>query len=375
MPRDLIVFGEDWGGLPSSSQHLVKQLAADRKVVWVNSIGLRQPKRGLRDLQRLGRKLLGALKPVATRDTHPPGPGFCTVSPLTIPAPQSWLARAVASRLIERQVHRAKEQLRLSNPVLWISLPTAVDMVGRLDETAVVYYCGDDFSALAGVDHGTVAARETELANRADLILVASDALRQRFPTDQTELLSHGVDYALFSERAERATDLPNDGRPIAGFYGSIAEWFDTELLMCLARRLPEWHFVLIGRADIDIEGLAQLPNVHLLGPRPHHELPSYSQHWTASILPFRDTPQIRACNPLKLREYLAAGRPVVSTPYPAALPYSDVVAITADPAVFCDQLNKARCYPDPQQDMRRRIKNETWTAKARMVSELLEAL
>ena len=375
MSRDLIVFGEDWGGLPSSTQHIVRRLAHDRRILWVNSIGLRQPKPGIDDLRRLVRKL----RQVPTRPTAsvsiPAGPGFSIVNPLAIPAPRSTAARALSASMLQAQVTRAAARAGLKNPLLWISLPTAVDLVGRLGESGVVYYCGDDFSALAEVDHATAVARENELASRADLILVASEELKRRFPSDKTETLHHGVDFDLFARPAKRADDLPNDGRPIAGFYGSIADWFDTTLLTRIARRLPHWHFVLIGRSTIDVDSLSLAPNIHLLGPRDHRELPRYSQHWTASILPFRDTTQIRSCNPLKLREYLAAGRPVVSTPYPAAMHYADIVDITDDPAYFCDRLEQARRFTQPQNDLQQRVRHETWHARAAQVNAWLEAL
>jgi glycosyltransferase involved in cell wall biosynthesis len=375
MTRDLIVFGEDWGGLPSSTQHIVGRLARDRRVLWVNSIGLRQPQPGLDDLRRLGRKLGRAAALPTAPAAIPAGPGFSLLNPLAIPAPRGSAARMLSTVLLQRQVTRAASKAGLSKPVLWISLPTAVDLVGRLGESAVVYYCGDDFSALAGVDHATVAAREAELACRADLILAASDRLQQRFPVDKTRVIHHGVDFDLFAHPVERAADLPDDGRPIAGFYGSIADWLDTALLTRLARRLPHWHFVLIGKASIDVDSLRMLSNIHLLGPRDHRELPHYSQHWTASILPFRDTPQIRACNPLKLREYLAAGRPVISTPYPAASAYRDVVDITDDSARFCDRLEQARRLAGPQIDLQQRVRHETWDARAAQVNAWLNAL
>jgi len=375
MSRDLIVFGEDWGGLPSSTQHIVRRLANDRRILWINSIGLRQPKIELDDLSRLGQKLRRAPMQSPVPAALPPGPGFSVVDPLAIPAPRSTAARMLSASLLQRQVRRAADKARLDKPLLWISLPTAVDLVGRLGESGVIYYCGDDFSALAGVDHVTVADRERELTACADLILAASDELKQRFPRDKTETLHHGVDFDLFARPAERAGDLPDDGRPIAGFYGSIADWFDRTLLTRIARRLPHWHFVLIGKASIDVNSLGLVLNIQLLGPREHHELPRYSQHWTASILPFRDTRQIRACNPLKLREYLAAGRPVVSTPYPAAQPYADVVDITADVACFCDRLEQARRFTDTQRDLQQRVRQETWDAKASQVNSWLEAL
>lgn len=266
------------------------------------------------------------------------------------------------------------KKAKLESPVLWTSLPTAVDMCGHLGETALVYYCGDDFSALAGVDHETVNAREQELVARADLILAASEALAKRFPSTTTRLLPHGVDYDLFTKPAKRANDLPDDGRPIAGFYGSISEWLDIDLLISTIEQLPDWHFVFIGKAVIDTSRLTRFDNVSMLGERAHHELPSYSQHWTASLLPFADNPQIRACNPLKLREYLAAGRPVISTEFPALSEYSEHVHTVTD----ADSMTAALqlCASQPEGHARKQaVADQTWSVRADQVSDWMESL
>jgi glycosyltransferase involved in cell wall biosynthesis len=375
MARDLIVFGEDWGGLPSSTQHLVARLAKDRAVVWINSIGLRQPRLRMQDLSRLAKKLVMMLGERKRVRSNTAVTGLRVVNPRTLPAPRSKVARWVASQLLSRQVKSIAEQERIKDPILWASLPTAVDVVGQLGESAVVYYCGDDFSALAGVDHDTVTRRESSLIEKANLVLAASDALAHRIGKSVVTRLPHGVDHDLFAAPKERAVDLPNDGRPIAGFYGSISEWIDQDLLIDLSQRLPHWHFVLIGKTEVDVSALKTAPNVTFLGPRAHDELPRYSQHWTASILPFKDSPQIRACNPLKLREYLAAGRPVVSTVFPAATEYCDVISLTNHPGRFAHQLERATRLIGRQEDLITRVAPETWDARASQVADLLDQL
>lgn len=363
----LIVFGEDWGAHPSSTQHLIKRLTAERPVIWVNSIGLRRPGFNRRDLRRVWQKLRALLQhqfatkpatnqaesaPATSTTTAPNSPPQPTViAPLAIPLPGVGWARAINRRLLRRQIQRTLQQLQLTDcqPVLWLSLPTGVDLIGQLNERAVIYYCGDDFSALSGVDHTAVSLLERELAEKADLILAASPALVQRFPADKTQLLPHGVDIRLFSTPQPRAADLPS-GKPIAGFYGSISEWIDTELLAQTAERLPHWNFVLIGPIQTDIAPLHGKPNIFLLGPRPHHALPSYVQHWQVSMLPFRDNAQIRACNPLKLREYLAAQKPVASTDFPALDGYRELVHVGTDADRFTLAIQQAALdAPDTQ--------------------------
>ena len=330
MPRDIVAFAEDWGGLPSSTQHIVGRLARDRDVLWINSIGMRRPRFTRRDL----------------------------------------------SRLVTKVRHLAQPREPRAAPS--VDQPTAVPVLGALGEGPVVYYVGDDFGALPGVDHEPVSAMENELVERADLILAASEALVSKFPANRTVYMPHGVDFARFSSPARRAADLPVSG-PIAGFYGSIAEWVDVDLLARCAAAMPDWTFVLIGepQPNVDVGPLRAAPNVRLLGPRPHQALPSYVQHWNVSLLPMRDTPMIRAGNPLKLREYLASGTPIAATDFgfPALAPYADLIRATADPMRFCDTIRLAADDKADSARRRARVIDESWDARVDDVSALLEAL
>lgn len=327
MFHDLLVFGEDWGALPSSTQYLVGELAVDRKVVWINSIGLRRPRVCLHDIKRIWNKVTAG-NHLSQNKTVLPNDDFRLINAKTIPAPHSILERQIASKLLVAQVKPVIERAELRSPVIWASLPTAVDIAESIDHAALLYYCGDDFSSLAGVDHKTVTKHEQKLVEKADLIIAASEKLAAKFPVEKTRTLLHGVDYPLFSTPTHRASDLIDDGRPIAGFYGSISQWLDLDLLARTIASLPNWHFVFIGKTVVDVSILSRFENVSFLGDRNHQQLPSYVQHWTASLLPFVDNSQIQNCNPLKLREYLAAGRPVISTSFPALLPYQDFVQL-----------------------------------------------
>lgn len=377
MKRSLIVFGEDWGGLPSSTQHLIRHLKEERQVVWVNSIGLRRPNISLRDARRIWQKLTARnarSQPAQTATTVVDEPNLTVIHPKTLPAPRSQWERTLARTLLKRQIQPTLQRLQIADPILWTSLPTAVDMAGHLGETSLVYYCGDDFSALAGVDHDTVAIREQELMDKADLIVAASDKLVQKFPADKTRLLPHGVDYQRFATPAPRAADLPDDGKITVGFYGSLSNWLDIDLMVDVITRLPDVHFVLIGKIETDVSRVLALPNVLHLGPRPHADLPGYSQHWHIAMLPFLDNAQIRACNPLKLREYLATGRPVVSTPFPALMPYKDHVAVatTAEEWIAAIQASIDEPSSSERQAL---VKDHTWQARAHLLSGWLDAL
>jgi hypothetical protein len=374
MARDLVIFGEDWGGLPSSSQHLARELAKTRKILWINSIGLRRPQVTLHDIRRVWKKLLAPRAVSSVGKLSDENRNIRVMNVLTIPAPRRRVERRIATWLLALQIKPAMQAAGLVKPLLWTSLPTAVDACDRLDETGLVYYCGDDFSSLEGVDHEVVADREQELLARADLVIAASEKLAVSLRSRDTRLLPHGVDYNLFTTPSQKAVDFPDTDMPIAGFYGSISTWLDMELIEVVASRLPGWHFLFIGKSTVDTSRLSRFANITFLGERPHEQLPSYSQHWTVSMLPFVDNAQIRACNPLKLREYLAAGRPVVSTRFPAVEQYRDVVSVVDNADAMISALKHCAVAP-PNPSQRNVVADHTWSARASELSDWLEAL
>ena len=379
--HDLIVFGEDYGSLPSSTQHLINGLADERKVIWINSIGLRQPKLSLKDARRAFNKCFTRRnteleQAYSQTNNGENGTNITQVNLLTIPAPSSAMARKVARELMLRQLMPVLEKAELNQPILWSSLPTAADLCGYLNEHAVVYYCGDDFSALAGVDHVTVSKHEEKMADKANLILTASDTLTEKFPSHKTRLLTHGVDQKLFSTPAAIAPELAKlkqaNQRPVAGFYGSISEWLDYPLLEEVTEALPEWDFVFIGPLATSNNPLPQRDNVHYLGPKAHNELPGFSQHWDVSMLPFRQNQQIAACSPLKLAEYVVAGRPIVTTPFPALGGYQTYVHCADNAGTFIQSLMTAR---NDSAIPAHALQHQSWDEKSRFLSWLMELL
>ncbi|RJG42467.1 glycosyltransferase [Motilimonas pumila] len=384
--KDMVVFAEDWHGLPSSTQHLIQHLAQERKVIWVNSIGLRKVGLNLTDMRRLWHKLRALLKPNvntqgAFSKTCPTNMAVMNV--LAIPLPSFMWLRHLNAKLIAFQVKHKCQQHGVFKPLLWLSLPSAVDLIGHLNEHKVVYYCGDDFASLAGVDHNIVPQRERALLQQSDLVVSASHFLtaKHQFSCKATcHTLVHGVDFELFIRSQPRPSDLPQDERPIAGFYGSIEKWLNIELLIAVAKALPYWHFVFIGHVKTEVTQLAQLSNVHLLGEKNHRALPQYSQHWTASLLPFVYNRQIQACNPLKLSEYFAAGSPIISTQFNAALRHKStgLVQFASDTASFIEALLAAehlKQWPALKPAMQQQVAKQTWQHQADTLNLWLEAL
>jgi glycosyltransferase involved in cell wall biosynthesis len=372
-PAPLIVFGEDWGRHPSSTQHLVGALAARRRVLWVNSIGLRRPR--LSDAGRLLAKAraLGAPR-VAQANRDDPAPEAVMNAP-AVPLPGATLARRANRALWRASVGGRARAMGLDRPILWVSLPTALDAAAALRPRALVYYCGDDFGALDGVDHAPALAMERELAAAADLVLVSHPALAAKFDPARTALIPHGVDLARF------AADGPAPAAPpVAGFLGRLDDRLDWDALDAAAAALPCWRFELVGPLAPVATGaaarLAARPNVALSGPATPQAVPALLARWRVALLPYRDTPMTRACDPLKLREYLAAGRPVAAFPIAGAASFAPEATLCA-PADLADAILRAadRDAPADRAARRARVADADWSARAARVDALLDAL
>ena len=371
---DLVVFGEDWGGLPSSTQHLISHLLKRHRVIWINSIGMRSPKPGFKDLVRVINKLRTMFGLSGASEGVNDSPKPVILNPRVIPFHGLSLVRKINKRWLTKHIQSACASHDFKDIILWVSLPTAVDVVGALNEKTSIYYCGDDFNALEGVDHSTVNPMERELVRKVDLILVVSDALAQKFPGPKTVMLPHGVDFNLFSTPAPHPGDFPDEG-PTAGFYGSLSEWLDVEMLAQTAIAMPSWNFVFVGAVKTKIGVLEELPNVHFLGPRAHSQLPAYVQHWDVALLPFRHNRQIEACNPLKLREYLASGTAIASTDFPAVRVYQEQVTIQQHKEPFSRVIQRAFENRDHSQTRQAMVANESWEHRANQLEDLVNHL
>lgn len=370
---DIIVFGEDWGAHPSATQHLMTRLFTRHRVFWVNSLGLRRPR--LTDHKRAFRKLWAmtqnGTKNPGERDRLRNGP-HQIIAPRCLPWPGNRVVAEINRFSLMQQIEALRTRHQLRRPVFLTALPSAIDLLEAYPNCPVVYYCGDDFAALAGVDHAPVAKMEQRLAERAERIVTASPQLAERFPVSKTILLEHGVDYDHFATEAPRATDLPQHTK-VAGFYGALHDWLDQEMIATAAAQCPEWTFLFIGEKHCDTQRLDRVKNVVLLGPRPHGALPSYAQHWDVGLLPFRDTPQIRACNPLKLREYLSAGRPIISTDFPATRAFEDKITLIRSAQELTHALQNVA--PVPKRVPDRDMQTQSWDAKAWILEKQLLTL
>jgi len=326
----VVYFGNDWfAENRTSSHHVAMRLAANMPVLYVDSPGMRAPQASGRDFRRVFRKLREALRAPRRVDTNL---WHCTV-------PQLPFRRVpgvpLFNRLFSRwALRRAMRVLGARPRISWFVTPHPGFLARRLGESLCVYYCIDDYAAHPGVDAEVIAASDLALTKKADIVFVAPPALLslKQSQNPQTRFSPHGVDAKLFARASDPATEIPEPARalkgPVVGYFGSIHEWIDVELIAWLARSRPQWTFLLVGYAAIKVPELEALPNVVLAGAQPYATLPTWAKAFHAAIIPYRRNRQVENANPLKLREYLATGKPIVAVSNPEIARFASVVRI-----------------------------------------------
>lgn len=326
-----------------SDFQLMRSIAAHRKVLVVNSIGMRMPTpgRSTQVLRRVGRKLRSVA--MLVRRPLPELPGFYVMSPLPLPFYGSPLVRRVNALLVRAQVLAVSRALGLHRPVIMVTIPTAWDVVRPMRRQALVFNRSDRHSSFPESDRPTIEALERGLLERSDHVVYVSTALmdeERRMTGDRAYFLDHGVDTDHFRRRpeSEQPADLRAIPGPRVGFFGALDDYLvDFDLLERIAVELPDASLVLIGDATVPMERLTRHPNVHWLGFRPYERIPAYGSGFDVAIMPWLDNPWIKHSNPIKLKEYLALGLPVVSTDFRELVNYADRVRVAAGGDLFLD--------------------------------------
>ncbi len=387
--RWVVFFGEDRGGHDSTGQYLAQGLAERHRVLWVDSLGLRSPRLRVHELRRIGGKLGAFARSLRAcrKDARPEGegipPGMTTnmvvISPLALP----WLGhrwiRWLNRWLVGTYLRRAARQNGIVTPVVITACPATVDVVDALIPERVIYYCADEPSVLPGMDPVLVARIEGELLGRADRVIASSRALvrsKSRRHHD-VRYLPHGVHWAhmhtaLSAPRSVAA--VPAISAPIAGFIGRISDHVDLDLLASVAASLPFVRFVIVGPVVDPARALPAGDNICFAGPQPYAELPAWLARFSVAVMPFADTPYVHYAHPATVREYLAAGCPVVATPHPELRGLSPFVTIAATALEFAAAIRRELDEPLDREVVSQSVAGDDWSVRARQFEALVAA-
>lgn len=366
--ESIICFSKDWDEDPTSNNHVMAELAKGNRVLWLNSVSTRTPNvASPRDLKKIFCKLAGF-----ARGARRVQDGLWVYTPIVLPLPHNRWARAANRFFLRTMLRLLRKRLGFRSFQLWTFLPNVADYVGRLGEDVSVYYCVDEWSKFNYVDNARTAEAERQLVEKVDIVFAVAQSLvdSRRALNPETYLARHGVDHALFATALDDATRVPEDlaglPHPVIGFYGTLQDWVDLDLICYLAERHRDWSIVLIGKPMVDLSRLRQHSNVRVLGRRPHGALPAYCKAFAVGIIPYVLNERLLHVNPIKLREYLSAGLPVVSVALPELVPYASHCAIARSYEEFERGVEEAMRTDTPARRRERSelMRGETWKAR-----------
>lgn len=399
----LLVFSDDWGRHPSSCQHLVRNLLDRYPVLWVNTIGTRTPRFDLQTMKRVTEKLRQWGNSKLANASHQQqgeasAPRVETHDNLQVVNPKMWpwfgsgRDRKLNRWLLSKQLASLISQL--PQPVVALTtLPITADLPAALPVDRWVYYCVDDFSQWPGLDGDTLRTMDRAMIQRADSLVAVSETLQTMIADEgrSSSLLTHGVDVDFWNARCDlRKTGLqtrPNSnpthqdglGSPSCGptvvFWGVIDRRMDSPSLMQLARDMADGTIMLIGPQQNPDPAILALPNVKTLPAQPITALPAIANEASVLVMPYADLPVTRAMQPLKLKEYLATGKPVVVNRLPSTDAWSDCLDVATTPEQF-SRLVRERISTGitvSQALARNRLQQECWNSKAAQLELVLK--
>jgi glycosyltransferase involved in cell wall biosynthesis len=278
-------------------------------------------------------------------------------------------------------------QLAMQHPILWLTYPAHVPLVGAFNEKLVCYDCMDNYPAF--YHPNTARARlatsqEQRLLAGADCVTTTALSLHRRLSAQHPHvyIVRNAVGEEFLAHSGSRSTpppDWPPGDGPVIGYMGAIAPWLDFEAVTQLAIRHPNWRIVFIGPSEIDLSSYNRLTNVHFLGPKPYDELIGYVAQFDIGLIPFVKNELTVNVNPVKIYEYFALGKPVVATSLPELWPFSQLCYLADNAAEFAQQVERAvedLKAANPEAAARRRAlaQANTWIARTAKIINILES-
>ena len=376
-PSLLYLGASESNDITQRPQHFAQLLAKHYPLVYIQPIGLRNLR--LTDYRRVLMRLGSLLH----RGNKPRTLQFETANIFYVPFPSSPKIVSFNERLLWAQVKTRFGLNTLKGYILWIGSPNMLARVllKRARPCLSIYDCMDDLGAMhCGKEAGRIVREEKEVIRSVDIVLASSKNLYEMAfeQNANTFLVPNGVDLAKFNTAFKVHESIPGEipeGRPIIGYYGTLDRWVNFDLLDYVAKSRPDWNIILIGPWKLSSQRLLQRPNVRWLGPKSYETLPSYARTFTVATIPFHVDQLTQAVNPVKLYEYLAMGKPVVSTPLIEVEKFSPLVRIARSNEEFlaCLQEEIERC-PDRELVRQRRaaVQSYSWESRVAQVEEII---
>lgn len=374
---DWLVFGDDWGRYPTTTQHLIMNLPDTDRVVWVDSIGMRSPKLDLGDIQRIFNKAKGLLAP-STKNLSNSSiyqkqrDNFVRVSPKVLPWHLSNKVRRYNHNSLNRQVSAALSDSEITEPIVLLSNPVAYFYLQDIAVKHLCYLRLDFYEDFPGCDPDLVRACEPALIQNCDSLFGTAHALLdEKLDSKNAHYLPQAVDISHF-----RKASVEDKNTKKIGFIGSIDDRIDFELVEKTALLLSDWTFEFIGNTNAFAQqALSKMPpNVLALPAISYQEVPSVYNGWQAAWIPYKINHMTKRINPLKIREYLATGIAHHSTNLPEVLAIDKGTFISNEATEIRDWILNVAIKESKSDRLKRResVELDTWAQRSKEMRELI---
>lgn len=334
----VIISSIEWGFIWQGHQEIALRLArAGNRVLYIENTGVRSP--GIKDFSRVTARLKRWWKAFRSSGVREVEKNLYVCSPLVLPPFGSLFRRFLNRAFFLPSIKRNARKLKITDPVIWTYLPTdtAHDIIKSLrgEKSKVVYYVVADFEPLVE-DLNRLHECEKDVIESSDAIFTICTTLTNRYKKvhNNVHTLPFGVDFSAFQDEKNETeisrrtlhflSKIESLKKTIIGYMGGLHRHVDFELLAESAKAKPDWSWVFIGPSQANMSDLDSLPNVYFLGQQPHEELIHFVRRFNVCIVPYLNNAFTATVVPVKLTEYLAAGKPVVSTNIPVVCEFNE---------------------------------------------------
>jgi uncharacterized SAM-binding protein YcdF (DUF218 family)/glycosyltransferase involved in cell wall biosynthesis len=313
----------DWDFIWQGHQEIMSNFAENgNRVLFIENTGVRSP--SINDFGRLVKRVKNWFNSI--KGYRKERENLYIYSPIVLPFPYSRIAQWINKYILINSLRRWMKVTSFQFPIIWTFLPTttARDIIKNIDNKMSIYYCIDNFR-VSSPSARRIKKDEIEMIKIVDKVFVTSQKLfeyvTQYKDTSAVSIFPFGVNITGFEEARKNKPVPPDDLKdirhPIIGYIGGIHKWIDKSLIKFLSDKFKEYSFVFVGPEQTDVSDLKRLNNIFFLGKKSHFELPYYAYQFDIGIIPYSLTPYTENVYPTKMNEYLAVGKPVVSTALP----------------------------------------------------------
>lgn len=383
--QNIICFSSvDWTSYKTSKIYLMNIMSKRNRVLYVETIGSNAPRLCKSHFYRIIRRLSRWIKgPVRPADAAPED-NILIYSPLVIPIYNSRFVRKLNFCILRLTFRRLIKKLNFKEPILWFYLPTAADLIGRLGEKFCLYHCVDDWLTYPGYKNSNFENLEKKLFENSNVVFISNRLLfeRKKILNKNTYYLPHAVEFEHYQKPFFPEEPLPADivnlRRPVIAMIGEVAGWVNWAFLKFAAQTNPQWSIVMIGPVgyDADIKEIKDIRNIHFLGYKEYSELPNYYRAIDVCVISFILDEHIKYCVPTRFYEHLAAGKPIVSTDFPAVREFpEELVRIAKNKEEFVELIKKSMDENSEALIKKRKelAMNNSWVSRAEYMSEIIE--